>query len=149
MRGWWVCQGVPWCRWHYCGTAAGMPACVRLQQSPPTLHPLIDPWAPHPPYPFMHTQADANKRKMGAAGGLDAVLQAIAPYRNRDPETGEEEEYVENLFDVVASCLLLPENKAVFVEAEGECIACASVCGGGSLLLGADESTLSSCCEFG
>ena len=27
---------------------------------------------------------------------------------------------VENLFDVVASCLLLPENRAVFVEAEGE-----------------------------
>jgi hypothetical protein len=26
---------------------------------------------------------------------------------------------VANLFDVVASCLLLPANKAVFVEAEG------------------------------
>ncbi len=38
----------------------------------------------------------------------------------RDPETTEEEEFVENLFDVVASCLLLEENKAVFVEAEGE-----------------------------
>ena len=27
---------------------------------------------------------------------------------------------MENLFDVLASCLLLEENKAVFVEAEGE-----------------------------
>lgn len=64
-------------------------------------------------------QSDANKRKMGAANGIDAVLQAIAPYRNRDPETTEEEELVANLFDVVASCLLLPANKALFVEAEG------------------------------
>lgn len=29
------------------------------------------------------TRADANKRKMGATSGIDAVLQAIAPYRNR------------------------------------------------------------------
>lgn len=36
-----------------------------------------------------------------------------------DPETTEEEELVENLFDVLASCLLLEDNKAVFVEAEG------------------------------
>lgn len=64
-------------------------------------------------------QSDANKRKMGATSGIDAVLQAIAPYRNRDPETTEEEELVENLFDVLASCLLLEDNKAVFVEAEG------------------------------
>ena len=27
--------------------------------------------------------ADANKRKLAASGGMDAVLQAIAPYRNR------------------------------------------------------------------
>ncbi|PRW61313.1 beta-catenin 1 [Chlorella sorokiniana] len=64
-------------------------------------------------------QSDSNKRKMGASNGIDAVLQAIAPYRNRDPETTEEEELVENLFDVLASCLLLEDNKAVFVEAEG------------------------------
>ncbi|EFN51521.1 hypothetical protein CHLNCDRAFT_27908, partial [Chlorella variabilis] len=64
-------------------------------------------------------QSDANKRKISASNGIDAVLQAIAPYRNRDPETTEEEEFVENLFNIVASCLLLPENKAVFVEAEG------------------------------
>lgn len=49
-----------------------------------------------------------------------SVLVLIVPWpRRRDPETTEEEEYLENLFDVVASCLLLPENRAVFVEAEG------------------------------
>ena len=32
-------------------------------------------------FPPFH--ADANKRKMGATNGIDAVLQAIAPYRNR------------------------------------------------------------------
>ncbi|PSC73978.1 beta-catenin 1 [Micractinium conductrix] len=64
-------------------------------------------------------QSDANKRKLAASGGMDAVLQAIAPYRNRDPESTEEEELLENLVDVLASCLLLEENKSVFVEAEG------------------------------
>jgi hypothetical protein len=43
----------------------------------------------------------------------------FGPALCRDPTTTEEEEYVENLFDVAASCLLLPENKAVFVEDEG------------------------------
>ena len=38
----------------------------------------------------------------------------------RDPESTEEEELLENLVDVLASCLLLEENKSVFVEAEGE-----------------------------
>lgn len=31
---------------------------------------------------------------------------------------------MENLFNIVASCLLLPENKAVFVEAEGAAQPC-------------------------
>lgn len=64
-------------------------------------------------------QSDANKRRMGEGDGIDAVLQAIAPYRNRDAETAEEEELVENLFDVLCSCLMLPANKRAFVEAEG------------------------------
>ena len=46
----------------------------------------------------------------------DVTLHQVA---SRDPATTEEEEFVENVFDVLASCLLLPENKTVFVEAEG------------------------------
>lgn len=38
----------------------------------------------HGPAPTLPAcPADANKRKMGASNGIDAVLQAIAPYRNR------------------------------------------------------------------
>ena len=46
-------------------------------------------------------------------------MQAIAPYRARDPTTTEEEEFLENMFDVVCACLMLPDNKPAFVEAEG------------------------------
>lgn len=35
------------------------------------------------PCPSPALPADANKRKMGSTNGIDAVLQAIAPYRNR------------------------------------------------------------------
>ena len=38
----------------------------------------------------------------------------------RDPATAEEEELLENLFGVACACLMLPENKVAFVEAEGE-----------------------------
>ena len=38
----------------------------------------------------------------------------------RDPQTAEEEELVENLFDATCSALMLPDNKALFVQAEGE-----------------------------
>ena len=36
-----------------------------------------------------------------------------------DTQSSEEEELVANLFDCLSACLMLPANKAVFVEAEG------------------------------
>lgn len=60
-------------------------ACVDL----PTLNHYQPDIAPPPsittslPCCNHSTRADANKRKMGATSGIDAVLQAIAPYRNR------------------------------------------------------------------
>ncbi|KAJ8105330.1 hypothetical protein ONZ43_g7470 [Nemania bipapillata] len=48
------------------------------------------------------------------------MLQLVAPYRKRDPEKGgEEEEYVENLFEALTCMVDEPEGKAKFVEAEG------------------------------
>jgi len=60
-----------------------------------------------------------NQRLLGVQGGIDTMLTSVAPYRSRNPASHEEEEFMENSFDVLTSCLLVPENKQLFVEAEG------------------------------
>jgi beta-catenin-like protein 1 len=48
------------------------------------------------------------------------MLQLVAAYRKRDPEKGgDEEEYMENLFEALTSIVAEPEGKAKFVDAEG------------------------------
>lgn len=37
----------------------------------------------------------------------------------RDPKTSEEEEYLENLFDTLCTCLMQPKTRTLFFEAEG------------------------------
>src|SRR5438045_6699659 len=52
--------------------------------------------------------------------GVDLLLQLLAPYRKRDPDKGgEEEEFVENLFDCITCVVDEPEGKEKFIEAEG------------------------------
>ncbi|KAI0449259.1 Catenin-beta-like protein [Xylaria acuta] len=61
-----------------------------------------------------------NRRKLASLDAADIMLQLVAPYRKRDPEKGgEEEEYVENLFEALTCMVDEPEGKAKFVEAEG------------------------------
>lgn len=63
--------------------------------------------------------SEKNQKLLGASGGIDTLLTSVAPYRSRDPNSHEEEEFMENVFDVLTSCLLRQENKQLFVEAEG------------------------------
>ncbi|OMP07911.1 Armadillo-like helical [Corchorus olitorius] len=61
----------------------------------------------------------ANQKRLGQMNGVDAVLQAVALYKSKDPKTSDEEEMLENLFDCLC-CLLMPlENKEKFIKAEG------------------------------
>lgn len=61
----------------------------------------------------------ANQKRLGQLNGVDALLQAVAMYKSKDPKTPDEEEMVENLFDALC-CLLMPlENKEKFVKSEG------------------------------
>ncbi|KAI1283872.1 Catenin-beta-like protein [Xylaria sp. FL0933] len=60
-----------------------------------------------------------NRRKLAALDTVDIMLQLVAPYRKSDPEKGEEEEYVENLFEALTCMVDEPEGKTKFVEAEG------------------------------
>jgi beta-catenin-like protein 1 len=61
-----------------------------------------------------------NRRKLAELDAMDAMLQLVAAYRKRDPEKGgDEEEYMENLFEALTCLADEPEGKAKFVEAEG------------------------------
>uniref|UniRef100_A0A1D1YKG0 Beta-catenin-like protein 1 n=1 Tax=Anthurium amnicola TaxID=1678845 RepID=A0A1D1YKG0_9ARAE len=61
----------------------------------------------------------ANQKRLGQMNGVDAMLQAVAMYKSRDPKTSDEVEMLENLFDCLC-CLLMPmENKERFVKSEG------------------------------
>lgn len=61
----------------------------------------------------------ANQTRLGEANGVDLLLTCVAQYKSRDPAPGEEEEYVQNCFDVLCACLMQPVHKAAFVKAEG------------------------------
>ena len=59
--------------------------------------------------------------RLERATGTRAVTPArLTPARRHScwPQDAEEQEYLENLFDALCSCLMLPENRAAFVAAE-------------------------------
>ncbi|KAI1372589.1 DUF1716-domain-containing protein [Hypoxylon crocopeplum] len=61
-----------------------------------------------------------NRRKLASLDAFDIMLQLVASYRKRDPEKGgEEEEYMENLFEALTCLADEPEGKTKFMEAEG------------------------------
>ena len=61
-----------------------------------------------------------NRRRLAALNAVDEFLQLVAAYRKRDPEKGgDEEEYMENLFEALTCIVDESEGKAKFVEAEG------------------------------
>ncbi|KAF4592199.1 DUF1716 domain-containing protein [Ophiocordyceps camponoti-floridani] len=60
------------------------------------------------------------RRQMAARDAIDIMLQLVAVYRKRDPDKGgEEEEYMENLFEALTCLVDEPSGKAKFIEAEG------------------------------
>lgn len=61
----------------------------------------------------------SNRRRLAEKDAVDVMLQLVASYRKLDPEKGEEEEYMENLFEALTSIADEPEGKTKFIEAEG------------------------------
>ncbi len=69
---------------------------------------------------IMVSGSRGNRRVLARLEAVDAMLQLVAAYRKRDPEKGgDEEEYMENLFEALTSLVDEPEGKDKFVEAEG------------------------------
>ncbi|ROW07643.1 hypothetical protein VPNG_06810 [Cytospora leucostoma] len=63
--------------------------------------------------------SSANRRRLAEKDAVDVMLQLVAAYRKLNPEKGEEEEYMENLFEALSSITDEPEGKTKFIEAEG------------------------------
>jgi beta-catenin-like protein 1 len=62
----------------------------------------------------------ANRMAIAKLGAVDTILQLLAPYRRRDPSNdSNEEEYFENLFDILTCLVDEQEGKTKFIEAEG------------------------------
>ncbi|PFH59225.1 hypothetical protein XA68_12656 [Ophiocordyceps unilateralis] len=60
------------------------------------------------------------RRQMAGHDAIDVMLQLVAPYRKSDPDKGgEEEEYMENLFEALTCLVDEPSGKVKFIEAEG------------------------------
>jgi beta-catenin-like protein 1 len=68
---------------------------------------------------ILQSGGEAARKKFVELNGVELMLRAVAPYKSRDPETTEEEEFIENAFDVLCAVLMEPGAKKAFVEADG------------------------------
>jgi beta-catenin-like protein 1 len=68
------------------------------------------------PRPEEEKRKDKNDAKVDL---MDELLQALAPYRKKDPASDEEEEFVSNLVNALCSVLLVPEAQKQFRRLEG------------------------------
>ncbi|KAM9785571.1 beta-catenin-like protein 1 [Neosynchiropus ocellatus] len=62
---------------------------------------------------------DANRELLGEMDGIDVLLQQLSVFKRHNPSTAEEQEMMENLFDALCSCLMLPANRDRFLKGEG------------------------------
>lgn len=62
---------------------------------------------------------DENRQMLGELDGIDILLQELASYKRHDPSTGEEFEYMENLFSCLCSSLMFAANRHRFLKGEG------------------------------
>ena len=62
---------------------------------------------------------ETNQRLLGEKEGIDNLLQALAYYKRRDPQTLDEIEMMENMFDCLCSSLMFTPNRDHFLKGEG------------------------------
>jgi len=62
---------------------------------------------------------EENRQLLGDSNGVDSLLQALATYKGHNPNSQEEIEYMENLFNCLCSSLLYGSNKDLFLKGEG------------------------------
>lgn len=62
---------------------------------------------------------DSTRELLGELDGIDVLLQQLSVFKRHNPATPEEQEMMENLFDALCSCLMLPANRDRFLKGEG------------------------------
>uniref|UniRef100_A0A672J4Z9 Catenin, beta like 1 n=1 Tax=Salarias fasciatus TaxID=181472 RepID=A0A672J4Z9_SALFA len=62
---------------------------------------------------------DNTRELLGEMDGIDVLLQQLSVFKRHNPATPEEQEMMENLFDGLCSCLMLPTNRDRFLRGEG------------------------------
>ncbi|XP_056130167.1 beta-catenin-like protein 1 [Lampris incognitus] len=62
---------------------------------------------------------DNTRELLGEMEGIDVLLQQLSVFKRHNPATAEEQEMMENLFDGLCSCLMLPANRDLFLRGEG------------------------------
>ncbi|XP_047464163.1 beta-catenin-like protein 1 [Mugil cephalus] len=62
---------------------------------------------------------DNTRELLGEMDGIDVLLQQLSVFKRHNPSTAEEQEMMENLFDALCSCLMLPNNRDRFLRGEG------------------------------
>ncbi|XP_053096820.1 beta-catenin-like protein 1 [Pangasianodon hypophthalmus] len=62
---------------------------------------------------------DGTRELLGEMDGIDVLLQQLSVFKRHNPSTPEEQEMMENLFDALCSCLMLPANRDRFLKGEG------------------------------
>lgn len=62
---------------------------------------------------------DTNRLALGELDGIDTLLQQLAFYKRHDPNTIEEQEMMENLFNCLCSALMAVPNRDRFLKGEG------------------------------
>ncbi|KAF7199555.1 beta-catenin-like protein 1 [Nothobranchius furzeri] len=62
---------------------------------------------------------DSTRELLGEMDGIDVLLQQLSVFKRHNPNTAEEQEMMENLFDALCSCLMLPSNRDRFLKGEG------------------------------
>ena len=62
---------------------------------------------------------EPNQKLLGEKDGIDILLQSLAYYKRRDPNSADEIEMMENLFDALCSALMYTPNREHFLLGEG------------------------------
>lgn len=62
---------------------------------------------------------EMNQKLLGEKDGIDILLQSLAYYKRRDPNSADEIEMMENLFDALCSALMYTPNREHFLLGEG------------------------------
>ncbi|CAD8155154.1 unnamed protein product [Paramecium octaurelia] len=64
-------------------------------------------------------QTKENLEIIGRSGGIESLLMVLNQYRKKDPETAEEKEILNNVYDLLTLLLIQEENQDYFQSYEG------------------------------